>query len=157
MIVLRVTKHIPAQLERLADVSDSIKKILKTQAAEVMASKIGQELENIKNADEENVFLEKNHIKWKHVKNMMHDSEMSLPAVNELAFSLSSVGHRSMLEIDSAYVVLELKNIANGSLKSLDKEQVSSIAQQIEANDGVLAYDLYINQLVSQAKIVKHI
>ena len=87
----------------------------------------------------------------------MHDSEMSLPAVNELAFSLSSVGHRSMLEIDSAYVVLELKNIANGSLKSLDKEQVSSIAQQIEANDGVLAYDLYINQLVSQAKIVKHI
>ncbi len=54
------------------------------------------------------------------------------------------------------YVVVRLKQINEGQLSSLDKEQQSSLIQQIEASYGIMDYDLYVNALVNKAKIVKN-
>jgi peptidyl-prolyl cis-trans isomerase D len=51
--------------------------------------------------------------------------------------------------------VVELKQVHPGDINLLDPEQVSSITQQIEANYGMMDYDLYIHHLMSQAKIEK--
>jgi peptidyl-prolyl cis-trans isomerase D len=49
-----------------------------------------------------------------------------------------------------------LKKINDGQLNALDKEQVASIKQQIEASYGMTDYDLYVGDLMRKAKIVKH-
>ena len=59
-------------------------------------------------------------------------------------------------ESNSGYIVVELTQIIDGKLSSLDSEQLASISQQIGANYGAIDYDLYVNQLLEQAKVVKH-
>ena len=77
--------------------------------------------------------------------------------VNDLAFGLArvdaKVGH-SLANGD--YVIVQLKQINDGTLRKQDKEQVASITQQIETNYGMMDYDLYVNDLRNKATIVRH-
>ena len=156
VIVLRLAQVIPAQLKPLAEVSKTIKQMLTLNSAKTMVLDIGQTILSLKSPEETGLFLQKNHLSWVYVKDLTHDSESPVPSVNDLAFSIPRMGDRAGREIDEAYVVVELNAINNGKLSALDKEQVLNISQQIEANSGMLDYDLYINQLVSSAKIEKH-
>ena len=54
------------------------------------------------------------------------------------------------------YVVVHLKQINSGKVDALDKEQLASITQQIEANFGMMDYDLYVGDLRSKAKLVRN-
>jgi peptidyl-prolyl cis-trans isomerase D len=54
------------------------------------------------------------------------------------------------------YVIVRLKSINDGNVDVLDKEQVASITQQIEASYGMMDYDLYVSDLMSHAQVVKH-
>jgi len=91
---------------------------------------------------------------WHEVEEASRDSDKANSIINELAFSLarpdSSDGRR--LE-NGDYVIVRLKKINEGQYEKLDKEQQASLAQQIEANYGLMDYDLYVNNLVSKAKI----
>ena len=53
-------------------------------------------------------------------------------------------------------MVVELKQVNPGNMALLDPEQVASITQEIEANYGMMDYDLYIHHLMAQAKIEKN-
>ncbi len=156
VIVLRVARVIPAKLKPLNEVSATIKQLLALKAAEAKVLEIGKAILALKSPEATNAFLQENNLSWMHAKDLTHDSDSPAPSVNDIAFSIARVGERSGLEIDKAYVVVELTGIQNGKIQALDKEQISNISQQIEANSGVLDYDLYINQLVSNSKIKKH-
>lgn len=159
VIVLRLNTHIPASQKPLAEVNDLIVNQLALQQAEEKAKVLGQKLlaspEGAK-ADENMVVDEKNLV-WHNVEDAGRDSDKADAMINDLAFSLprtnSQDGRRL---INGDYVIVKLKKIKNGQYKTLDKEQRNSIAQQIEANYGLMDYDLYLNSLVTRAKIVKH-
>ena len=158
VIVLRINKHIPAAEKALVDVKPLIEHQLAMKQAEAEAMHVGNLLINTKNSVlQEEKLVSENNLKWNDVKQSARDSDLSPAAVNELAFTLGHVGDKAGLRMaDGNFVVVSLRAINDGMQKQLDKELLSSITQQIEANYGVMDYELYVNSLISKADIVKH-
>lgn len=160
VLVLRVNKHLPATTKALVDVKLLIAEKLAHKKAEVEAKQFGLTLLN---AQRERVqrekFLADSQLQWHDVNQAGRDIDAAIvpTAINELAFNLprpdAMIGQSL---IDGDYAIVRLKKINDGKLELLDKEQTASIKQQIETSEGLMDYDLYINNLMSHAKIVRH-
>ncbi len=159
VVVLRVNKHIPAAEKTLVAVKPLIIEKLARKQAEAEAMQFGKQLlaDKVTAAPQQSKLISKDGLKWQGVKKAGRDAADGVPtAVNELAFDLARVGEKSGLGLlDGDYVVVSLKAINDGKLDLLDKEQINSITQQIEASYGVMDYELYINSLMSKAVVVK--
>jgi len=158
VVVLRVNKHLPATVKSFAEVKTLITNKLARNKAEVLASQVGNQLlQASQNTSQQENLLQANHLQWQKVVNASREVDKAPEAVNHLAFNLPRAGE-SMGEklANGDYVIVHLQRINDGKLKMLDKEQLASITQQIEANYGVMDYDLYVNGLLGKAKIVKH-
>lgn len=157
VVVLRVNKHVLAAEKPLDEVKRLIAEQLAKKQAEIDVMRLGTELLKAQNNSVQHTkLINKYHLKWKAVKQAARDSEDTPELVNELAFTLSHAGEkdgRSLMNGD--YVIVALKSINNGDLESLDKEHINSITQQIEANYGVMDYELYVAGLMNKAEIVK--
>ncbi|MGQ3890246.1 SurA N-terminal domain-containing protein [Legionella sp. CNM-1927-20] len=157
VVVLRVDRHIPSTKKSLAEVKEAIINKLALQRAEKKAQELGSSLlvEN-KSNNLNSQPLEAKQFVWHEVAQATRDTDKADTMINDLAFSLpkpdSKEGRRL---INGDYVIVRLKKINDGQYSSLDKEQRSSLAQQIEASYGLMEYDLYINNLVKRAKIEK--
>jgi peptidyl-prolyl cis-trans isomerase D len=158
VVVLRVNKHIPATSKTLVDVKLLIAEKLARKKAEAEAKQLGQELlksHATQSAEEKLTGVDQ--LQWHDVKLAARDSDTPTASINELAFKIPQVGKKAGLSlVDGDYVVVHLKKINDGKLELLDKEQVASATQQIEANYGLMDYDLYVNGLMNRAKIVRH-
>ncbi|MGQ3892207.1 SurA N-terminal domain-containing protein [Legionella sp. CNM-4043-24] len=159
VIVLRVNKHIPASNKPLSEVKDLITDKLALQQAEMKAQALGKTLLGDSNTEKAmaTAGVDEKELVWKKVDDATRDSDKTDAMINDLAFSIArpeSKDGRGLVNGD--YVIVRLKKINNGRYKSLDNEQRASIAQQIEASYGLMDYDLYINNLVKTAKIVKN-
>ncbi|KTC79870.1 peptidyl-prolyl cis-trans isomerase D [Legionella cherrii] len=74
-----------------------------------------------------------------------------------MAFNLLRPESRNGLVMPNGdYVVVRLKQIHDGKLSTLDREQQDSLVQQIEASYGMMDYDLYVKSLINRAQIVRH-
>ncbi len=158
VVILRLNKHVPASKQALVDVKLLIAKKLAKKQAEAEARQLGEMLIAYRKFPEKsaNHMMVAPDLAWNHVKNAARDAADVPAGVNELAFSLPAVGNRSgRTLVGGDYVVVELKQVHPGDINLLDPEQVASITQQIEANYGMMDYDLYIHHLMSQAKIEK--
>ena len=159
VIVVRVQKHIPARERPLKEVKTEIKgQILRTKA-EARAAALGERLISQKQGMPlRDAPLITQHLKWESVTQATRDSSLAPADVNDLAFMLSKEKPRGgrALPDRAGYIVVELKDTVDGKLSMLDQEQLDSIAQQIGANYGAIDYDLYVNELLDQAKIVRH-
>ncbi|WP_133126789.1 SurA N-terminal domain-containing protein [Legionella nagasakiensis] len=158
VVVLRVDKHIPTQEKSLAEVKSYIVNKLMDEKAQLKAKKLGQTLMAAKKdqAQQERL-IEENQLKWQEVVQATRETDKAASAINEMAFNLQRVGAETGRNLENGnYVIVRLKKINDGELQRLDKEQIASITQQLEANYGVMDYDLYINGLLSKAKIVNH-
>ncbi|ARG96739.1 peptidylprolyl isomerase [Legionella micdadei] len=157
VIVLRVNQHLPAAEKPLAEVKDFIVKKLALLNAEQQAKQLGTELLSDKEDEsQQEKLMQMNQLQWHEVEKATRDTDKAEPAINDLAFSLPRVNSRDGRSLNNGnYVIVRLKQINDGELESLDKEQQASIAQQIESSYGVMDYDLYINDLVQTAKIGK--
>ncbi len=158
VLVLRVNKHIPAVEKSLSEVKDLIAKKLSMQEAEKQAENLGKELLSKKN---DQVQLDKlvhdNQLQWHEVSKVTRETDKVDSSINDLAFSLARTNsYDGRQSGKGSYVVVRLKQINDGNIKALNKEQQASLEQQIEASYGVMDYDLYINNLISRAKIEKH-
>jgi len=158
VVVLRVNKHVLAAEKPLEDVKSLISDKLAKEKADSEAMRVGKELLNAPNdVIQQDNFLGKNNLKWKNVKQALRDGDVAPALINELAFNLSHVNEREGLSLlNGDYVIVSLKAINDGKMESLDKEHMSSITQQIEANYGVMDYELYVTGLMNKADIVKH-
>lgn len=158
VVVLRVKNHRPAAEKSLQEVKPLIFKILTQKQAVTKAQHIATELlDNHVTAIQKAELISKYKLKWQEVRQASRETEESPASINELAFALPRVGEKTGNQLDNGvYVIVSLNAIHEGKLDSMDKEQISSITQQIEANYGVMDYELYVNGLMSKAEIVKH-
>lgn len=158
VIVLRVNKHIPAAEKNLAEVNSAIAEKIALNKAKVVARQLGKEVLSMnQQTAQQDKLINENKLKWHTVTEAARDNDATLQAINDMAFGLSRIGAeigKSLVSGD--YVIVHLKKINDGKTKNLDKEQVASIAQQIEANYGMMDYDLYVSDLMSKAKIERH-
>lgn len=151
LVVLRVHQHIPASLQSFTQVRSVIHTELLKQKAVLAAQEYGESL--TKKAPTELP----SELHWQYLTAMTRDSDATDPQVNELAFSIAGVnGYAGRTLNNGDFVVVRLAKMAEGKMDWSDKEQVANIKQQLEANYGLMDYDLYISQLMSQATVVKY-
>lgn len=152
IVVLRVKQHIPAALQPLSKVRTPIAKALIKQKAVLEAERFGHDV--VSRALPEATIASLN---WHVVDNVGRDSDAVESRINDLAFAMSHTKEYAGVTLDNGdFAVVRLSHVHNGKLNSLDKEQIDNVSQQIEASYGLLDYDLYINRLMNQAKIIKY-
>ena len=157
VVVLRVNKHIPAAERTLAEVKSLIEQKLALKMAKIEARQLGKQILKASEVAQDDKILNSAYLQWKSVSGATRDADATLAAINEMAFSLPRVGASVGKSFSNGeYTIVHLKKINDGNVDLLDKEQVASITQQIEANYGTMDYDLYVSDLMSNAKIVKH-
>ena len=157
VIVLRVNTHIPTKEQSLAVVHNEIEKILTKKLAEAKAKEVGSNLLNPVEDKKQQELMSTNQLQWHEVVNAARDNDKSNALINDLAFNLLRPESRDGVILENGdYVVVKLKRINDGQLSTLDQEQRNSLIQQIEASYGMMDYDLYVNNLMKHAQIVKH-
>ena len=148
LVVLRVKQHIPAALQDISQVKNVIDSVLLSEKASLAAQKFGKNLLTTKVVPKT--------LHWQMVKAANRDTELAHPEINELAFSVDNEGnYEGGLLKNGDFAVVRLAKITEGHLDREDKEQMRNLTQQLEASYGLMDYDLYVSQLMSQAKIVK--
>ncbi len=158
VIVLRVRQHVMASERSLESVKSLIVQKLRQKQAELKAAQIGSLfLDNKMTLEKKANLLKDNKLTWIDVVNSGRDAETVNSSINELAFNLPSEGAKAGLTLENGdYIVVSLKLINSGKLDKIDKEQLSSITQQIEANYGVMEYELYMANIMKKATIVRY-
>lgn len=156
--VVRVNRHWPEKQQPFEAVKDQINKILVKKLAESNAKKIGMNLLNTEEKQNQEL-INSNHLIWKSVINSTRDSDKDqseITEINDKAFNLSRPGSLDGFVLSNGdYAVVKLKKINDGKLDKLDREQKESLIQQIEASFGVMDYDLYAKSLINRARIEK--
>jgi peptidyl-prolyl cis-trans isomerase D len=157
VIVLRVNKHWPTKRKNLEEVKADISERLALKKAAAQAKKLGELYLSTKQTQEQEKLITENHLEWHQITQATRETDAAPEVVNELAFELPRAGAADGEQLKGGdFVVVQLKKINDGTLQSLDKEQLTSITQQIEASYGVMDYDLYVNSIMASAKIVQH-
>ncbi|MGC1181600.1 SurA N-terminal domain-containing protein [Legionella sp.] len=157
VVVIRVDEHILKKEQSLDAVQDQINTILIKQIAEEKAKELGINLINAVNDTQQNELVRTNQLVWSSVKEASREGDKIHPFINNIAFNLLRVGSSNGVVLPNGdYVVVSLKSINDGKFSALDKEQQDSLVEQIEANYGMMDYDLYEKNLINQAQIVKH-
>lgn len=151
LIVLRVKQHIPAALQDIAQVKTVIDAILAKQKASLAAQRYGKDWINSVASSPRRLA----HLQWQSITGANRDSDLSDAQINEIAFTARDIGsyHGGMLS-NGDFAIVRLTKITDGHVDMQDKEQLRNLTQQLEANYGLMDYDLYISQLMTQAKIV---
>jgi peptidyl-prolyl cis-trans isomerase D len=156
VVVLRVKDHFVSKKLPLTKVEDQIKSTLVKTAAEAKAKELGAVLLTSTEDKKQHELIAAHHLKWTTVEQATRDGDKANSQINDLAFNLLRADSRDGVPLDNGdYVVVRLKQINDGSLSTMDKEQKESLIQQVEANYGVMDYDLYVNSLINQAKLEK--
>ncbi len=156
VIVLRINKHIKEKPKDFSEVKNDIKQKLIQQAAMNQAKKFAETLIHTKPAEQKKL-VDKYQLKWHQVTDAAREGDKAPTPINDLAYSLPAAGSMGGKKLpNGSYAVVKLDTIQDGKLSALDKGQQKSIAQQIEANYGMMVYNLYVNNLVSKAKIERH-
>ncbi|MBN9227946.1 MULTISPECIES: SurA N-terminal domain-containing protein [Legionella] len=157
VVVIRVDQHWAEKEQPLEAVQEQISKILVKKMAEAKAKKIGMNLLNPVEDKKQQELISSNNLSWKSVVKSTRDNDKVDNDINDMAFNLLRPESRDGLVMANGdYVVVRLKQIHDGKLSTLDREQQDSLIQQIEASYGMMDYDLYVKSLINRAQIVKH-
>lgn len=157
LVVVRVNQHWDEMEQPLEAVHDQINKILVKKIAEAKAKEIGKNLLNPVEDKQQQELIDNNHLSWKLVARSTRDNDKVDTDINDMAFNLLRPESRDGLVMPNGdYVVVRLKQIYDGKLSTLDREQQDSLIQQIEASYGMMDYDLYVKSLINRAQIVRH-
>lgn len=155
--VIRVNKHQLEKEQSLEIVKEQINKILTKQQAEAKAKELGSQLLNPVEDEKQKELMKAHQLAWTSVSQSGRDNDKASSLINDMAFNILRPESRDGVVLPNGdYVVVRLKQINDGNLSALDKEQQDSLVQQIEASYGMMDYDLYAKSLINQAQIVKH-
>lgn len=150
LVVLRVKKHIPAAVQDIAQVRSVIESVILKQKSSLAAQTYGK---NLAMSSPKNL---PRTLHWQRVIGATRDSEKGDAQINELAFAISDTGgYEGHILQSGDYALVRLEKKTDGQLDMTDNEQTRNLTQQLEASYGLMDYDLYISQLMSQAHIVK--
>lgn len=152
VVVLRVLKKYPVRNLTLAEVKNSIREKLALTHAKSKAKQLGQDLlsADLKSRAQ---LLKDNNLQWHKVENSTRDNPKASQNINELAFNLS-VGKETGVELPGGdFVFVALNKINEGDVSNMTNEQKNNLVLELEGNLGQIAYELYIKELVNNAKI----
>ena len=159
VIVLRVNKHLEATQRTFDEVKAEISQKLSEMKARKKAIELGKAILVLgNNSSAISQLITQHKLSWHKVTDASRDATEATPdVINALAFTLPKVGsQKGQILSNGDYVVVDLKQINPGKMDALDKEQLASISQQIEANIGMMDYDLYVGDLRAHAKLVRN-
>jgi len=156
VVVLRVAKRQPASQASLTQVRADIITQLQHSEARLAAQQFGERLE----ATPDNIVLQQRlkayHAAWTPVQKASRESEKLPVEINRFAFALPQSVHMKGRVLDNgSYVLVRLRAVSPGDARQLDKEQIASLSQQLESSFGMTEYDLYMNQQLKTAVVVK--
>ena len=150
VVVLHLRHRRKASTKALSEVKALIIDRLAQQKAQAEATALGQSY--VKDRQ----LTASKHLAWLTVKKAQRDgAKDKLPiAINQQAFAIVKPGDRGGIALPNGdYAVVELSSITPGSVKGLDKEQLSALRKQLQSRYGLIDYDLYVEGLVTAAKI----
>ena len=155
VMVLRINKQQPAMMRPLAAVTQEINVMLSLAKAKKHATELGLTLVNSSGANLESL-MHTHNLQWRVVTRAARDAEHVPAAINNVAFSLASIGNSKGFSLDNGnYAIVRLKGIYDGKFQQLDSEKQANFTEQMEVSYGNIEYDLYINSLMAKAKIEK--
>ncbi|HVT62955.1 MAG TPA: SurA N-terminal domain-containing protein, partial [Legionellaceae bacterium] len=133
LVVLRVRQHIPAAVQALSQVKSDIHDLLLKQKAIHSAQEYGQSLMKSSVAFPA-------HLRWQHIHAAARDMEGIDPQINEFAFAVPNLQTYAGQPLSNGdFVLVRLNAITPGQMPT-DKEQIANMAQQLEANYGLMDY-----------------
>ncbi|TAL63838.1 MAG: peptidylprolyl isomerase [Legionella sp.] len=155
--VVRLNGHFKSKQQDLNSVLDRIMVLLAKKLADEKAKELGTQLLNPVEDKKQQELIAENQLKWVSVAQATRDNDKENSSINDLAFNLLRPESRDGVILPNGdYVIVRLKRINDGKLSALDKERRDSLLQQIEANYGMMDYDLYVNNLISHAEVARH-
>lgn len=158
VVVVRVSQHVAASEKPLAEVRNAIIATLSQSEAAQRAETLGNRLLSFKmDSPALNKLLQDNHLHWQTMKQVTRETDKVTSSINDMAFNLPAPNTQKGKLLDNGdYVIVRLNSINDGNYALLDPEQKASLAQQIEASYGIMDYDLYVNQLIAKAGVIRH-
>lgn len=163
VVVIRVVAHEPAKVRPFAQVQEQIQQTLiakkREQASEAYADEILQALHQQKRAP---AFLQKQKLQWKVIKASDRRNKDVPSMINNLAFSLPEpfkqhVSAKAQRLPNGDVVVVELQKIhQDKAIEKITGEQRQMYRTQIEHQRGMLAFQLYLTDLVNAAEVKRH-
>lgn len=158
VIVLRLAQHIPAAEKTLPQVKSTIEALLIKQQAENDVKTLGQTLLKLQHqSNEQKKLIDEHHLQWQNARNISREGKIVPDGTNHLAFQLGRVDSLVGDTMSNGdFVLVRLTKINDGKLDQLDKKQQSNLLKQIAASHGALDFELYMNALLSKAKIVRY-
>ena len=159
-LVLRVVGHKPSEQKSLEAVRDEIVFVLKTERAMALAQQKADEmiheLQAGKKAD--TAIAKAYGVEWRVDESLTRQSLGEQDEMVRYAFELPrpSVGHPALTQrVTQSGDVLLIKvlKVVDGEMGSLSAEQQTLFAQGLAQNFGELDFGLYVEQLLSKARI----
>ncbi|MDP3559229.1 MAG: peptidyl-prolyl cis-trans isomerase, partial [Legionellaceae bacterium] len=153
IVVLRVIHHEASQQQSFAEVETAIRAILeKNQSKEALQQWTDQWLHQPSLLAE----LNAHPLDWKSISASTLDGEEALSTIHKKAFSLSTKQPWGAVLLENGdYGLISLKEIHLARWDALDEEQKSNFKQQLESNDGIVLYELFIKNVMANADIQK--
>lgn len=158
VVVIRVLNHQERKQQALSVVEDKVRRQLigqkEKEAARALGIAIIAQQDNPKALDS---LMKLHALNWVTAQKAERDTDSPDADINRFAFGLRLDGKIQGSQLQNGdFILVKLVAVHPGKVKELDPEQRAGLVQQIEASYGVMDYDLFINQLLLQAKIERN-
>lgn len=158
VVVIRLNQHAAATEQPLDQVKSKIESKLIEQQAMLDAKKVGEKLMALRSHEPKfKAYFNDEHLVWIKALSVKRNDKNFPEPVNKLAFSLSHRGDMASKILDSGdFAIVSLDKVNEGNFSALDKNQRADITQQIQEFMSTMDYELYVNALLKQAKIIRY-
>jgi peptidyl-prolyl cis-trans isomerase D len=164
LIVLRRHKHLMPSVEPLSKVENVLEQQLIQEKASAKAAEAGKEwIISLKKDPSTKLSTP-----WLVQKAVARDDSALNSAILSTLFKMSLANNANNVNINEKgpvfagvtlsngdYAILKLTHVEPGSMDSLDREEQRMFEKEMEAAEGIVDYNLYVDGLMHQAKIVE--
>lgn len=160
LIVLRMKQHKPASLKPFAAVRNDVMQELKKQAAEQKARAVGEDLlQHLRQGNSGQSLAKQANLTWQTVSGASRYGKQASTAILNAAFHVprptnqgpSTFGFRLP---NGDYAVLAVTAVQDGDFAKTANRERQIYAEELQNGFGQLDYALYVQQLISKAKVV---
>ncbi len=156
LLVLRLRKHLPPSVKPLSEVKTILQQQIIHEKAAKKAEEAGKDWITSLKTNPSTMLP----VAWNTKKAVSRDDTTLNPIILSALFKMTQVNNNSPLFEGVAlengdYAILKLTHVEPGSIDSLDREEQNMFEDEMEAAEGIVDYNLYVEGLMHQAKIVE--
>ena len=152
--VLRVKEHVPAVLQPLSMVKETIRSRLKQYKATLAAQEVAQRIVHASLTHP--ISLQPWNLTWKVMQHAKQNMPQPSKILNRLAFEITHIGDlKQIAAANGDQLVVQLKAIEAGVLNASDHTAQTEALHALEKNLGSLEYEVYLQHLMAGSHIVR--